>query len=70
MSNCIKIESFGATDISAALGSGINMNRAECCWNSEAGSVLQIAFCTGRFGEKLGGRFAKNRFVLSRRSEF
>jgi hypothetical protein len=31
MSNCIKIESFGATDISAKLGSGINMSRAESC---------------------------------------
>src|SRR5437660_3205234 len=31
MSNCTKIESFGATDISATLGSGINMSRAESC---------------------------------------
>jgi hypothetical protein len=54
------------------LGSGINMSRAESCCtrHSEAGSVLQITFCSGRFGEKLGGRFSKNRFVLSRRSEF
>jgi len=75
MSNCIKIESFGATDISATLGSGINMSRVESCCTrllleSKAGSVLQITRCSGRFGEKLGGRFSKNRFVLSRRSEF
>jgi len=31
MSNCTKIESFGATDISATLGSGINMGRAVSC---------------------------------------
>jgi len=76
MSNCIKIGSFGATDISATLGSGINVSRAGVplhapfCWNSEARSVLQITFCSGRFGTKLGGRFAKNRFVFSSRSEF
>jgi hypothetical protein len=76
--NCIQIESFDATDISATLGSGIDAGGAESCctaprafcWNSEAGSVFQITLCSGGFGEKLGGRFPKNRFVLSRRSEF
>jgi hypothetical protein len=75
MSNCIKIESFGATDISATLGSGINMSRAESCRTRlllEFRSRKRFAnhVCSGRFGEKLGGRFSKNRFVFSRRSEF
>jgi hypothetical protein len=74
MSNCIKIESFGATDISATLGSGINISRAESCctrllleFRSRRRFPNHVLF--GQFGEKLGGRFAKNRFVLSRRRE-
>jgi hypothetical protein len=65
---------FGATDI-APLGSGINLSRAESCCMClllEFGSRKRFAnhVCSGRFGKKLGGRFSKNRFVLSRRSEF
>jgi hypothetical protein len=68
-----RLSHFGATDISALFGSGITMSRVESCctrlcfrsWKRFANHV-----CSGRFGKKLGGRFSKNRFVLSRRSEF
>jgi hypothetical protein len=61
MSNCIKIGSFGATDISATLGSGINVSRAKSCCTRlllEFRSRKRFAnhVCWGRFAEKLGGR--------------
>jgi len=61
------------------LVSGIDAGRAESSCTAPrapfAGiqkpeAFCKLRFCSGRFGGKLGGRFSKNRFVVSRRSEF
>jgi len=59
-----RLSHFGATDISAPLGSGIAMSRVESCctrlcWNSEAGSVLQITFVRAGSARNLAGVFRK-----------
>jgi hypothetical protein len=73
MSNCIKIGSFGATDIQRAVGQRHQHEPLTCTrFLLEFRSRKRFAnhVCSGRFGNKLGGRFSKNRFVFSTPREF